>query len=147
MARRYFIYLGLVLLVAVIAGIVWRHSPPRQVEVTHDQLLLIHRGMTRTQVEAIIGAPPGDYASARYQYSCQGCEGSTCDLFNGKRWKAKDPSKVHPSRPDGKMSLWWTEDYLLAIEFDGEDKVRFCGYGFACREPTVMERLSNWLFP
>jgi hypothetical protein len=37
------------------------HLPPRSVSITTDKYERVQIGMTRMQVEAIMGAPPGDY--------------------------------------------------------------------------------------
>ncbi len=62
---------GLAVLIAVVAVVLW----PREDRVTRKNCDRIHEGMTRTEVEAILG-PPGDYSTGPLR-DCQGCPKSS----------------------------------------------------------------------
>jgi hypothetical protein len=58
--RRQLLGLGSVLLLIALAICFWPKRSPR---FSQEQCDAIELGMTRTQVEVVLGAPPGDYAT------------------------------------------------------------------------------------
>jgi hypothetical protein len=65
MRRRWFIVGGVVLLavVTVVGQVIPR---PRRPQVSREDFSRIEKGMSREEVEAIIGGPPGDYTTRYY---------------------------------------------------------------------------------
>jgi hypothetical protein len=57
--RKLIVVVGLAVLVAVGAFVLW----PRPDRITQENLERIRAGMSRAEVECILGGPPGDYRS------------------------------------------------------------------------------------
>ncbi len=81
MRRRWFI-LGLAVLVAVVMVIGALPRPERPL-VSREQFQKIEDGMTRAEVEAIIGGPPGDYTPGPHLGFTGSFPYATCDSWAG----------------------------------------------------------------
>jgi hypothetical protein len=116
--RTLLVALGGILAVVVAAGVVvlWPTQPNRITQENYDR---IHGGMTRTEVEAILG-PPGDYRT--------GLGESALDT-EGRDWFPDSDIHVRRIRAGSliaELCIWtsWESDsFAINIEFDDSGSV------------------------
>jgi hypothetical protein len=103
MWKRVFIKLLLEALLGVVWFVLWQSSN----DVTGTSIAKIHPGLSRTEVEAIIG-PPGDYRSGPTAYI----------VWDGP------PDGYRNSREE----LWWFDFATFVASFDESDTLnrRYC---------------------
>jgi hypothetical protein len=129
---------GLAVLVAVGAFVVW----PRADRITRENYDRIREGMTRAEVEAILGGPPGDYRTVRTEHAGEGpaAWGGDLDWYAvlcarhaGASGYSPLDSVEHPDLPnDARLLGTWfgNEGYVLivfvsdAVDVDGKDFYR-----------------------
>ncbi len=85
--KRVVIAVGLILVAVVAAGVAMRLRPedPRLARsrlIDQEHCDRIKEGMSRAEVEAILGGPPGDFATKRMHYAVVYIDGTPLD----KRW-------------------------------------------------------------
>src|SRR4051794_12432254 len=102
MRKRNWVLLGPLILMAggLVAGLSW----PSYSKLTRANMEKVQQGMTRAEVEAILGAPPGDYAAEGTLYS-------PCDRL----WLYE--------------ALWTCDDGWLGVMFDDSGRVAVCETG------------------
>ena len=96
---------------------------PKPIDVTEASCGRIQPGMTRTEVEAILGGPPGDYET-------------------GKRGIVLDRYGNGVLMEEGRMEEWGGDEGFLQIGFDENDSVLWTRFVSAGRRRTFIER---WL--
>jgi hypothetical protein len=113
---------GLAVAVAAGAIVLW----PREDRVTRANYDRIRDGMTRAEVEAILGppGPPGDFRTGHGETRVVFEDGSTANT----RWIPDDPAKPLPnwSRLPGQSLLWatWMSDsFAIGIGIDDSGNV------------------------
>ena len=144
--RRRLLVLGLPFLLAI-AAVIWfltRANP----HIDDDHYRQIEHAMTLAQVEAIIGAPPGNYGGADpTAYGIQACQGWICDLFQD--WHHGKPTmtleRINARLEEGRIVVWTGRQYAIAVELDAQDRVVATGLGIGYREPTWWEQLLDRL--
>jgi hypothetical protein len=88
----------------------------------------IEEGMTREEVEAIVGAPPGDY--------------TTGPVLVGSAWGVRGPG--YSDSPPG-LGSWWGDDGVLEVQW-ASGRVCWKGFHEADRmKQTIIESL-RWHF-
>ncbi len=121
-SRPVTVFFVVLLLVAVVVGHLIPH--PRRPPVSKEHFLRIKEGMTPAEVEAIIGGPPGDYATCQYLPNV--C-GTPYDTFDS----------------------WIGDEGMIFVRFDKDTgKVLWAGYSETMRDsnkPTPFERIRQWL--
>jgi hypothetical protein len=90
--------LGVLALVAVGAIALW----PQPSRITDENFDCIHKGMTRAEVEAILG-PPGDYTTGPVNYDTR--------------------PPVYFLSPDGSVAFWNSDMAYAHVLFDASGKV------------------------
>jgi hypothetical protein len=88
MSRRRRILGGLAILLTLAAvgvGIQWLLTPKHR--ITKESLELIKVGMTQSEVEDILGVPPGDYSHGGLRDCIFFPRGIMCRKRNGSVWK------------------------------------------------------------
>jgi hypothetical protein len=121
MRRRGFIIGGAVLL--TVATVIGQVIPrPRRPQVSREQFEKIKEGMSREEVEAIIGGPPGDYTTGQYYVVA-----ITPTYVGGESWVGDG----------GLIRVWFDEtgqaDETHYFEID------------LLLDPSVMDRVRAWL--
>jgi hypothetical protein len=122
--------------------------PPRPwPRLTDENFRKVCHGMTRQEVEALLGAPPGDYGRIHAVYCVNACQGSTCELLENFRHSRKPRrlKDVTPLSPGGEIVLWRDEKRAVAVEFDAGGKVACKGIGTGVSQPGTVERFREWL--
>jgi hypothetical protein len=134
MRKRLLILTGVVLAVAVIAGgalELLRPSPPR---FTEDLAARIHPGMTEAEVVAVLGRPPGNYASPH-----------TTDFGNTMGYWLEPEGWLLPS---GNVHKGWISDAgAVCVEFgqDGLVVRSFWGPVWVWRPESPLESVGRML--
>lgn len=126
--RRRLGWCGLaLLLLAIPVGLILLLARATEPRVTRAKLELVREGMTRAEVEALIGVPPGDYASGTVFSDCKFVE--------------------RPEKPWAYSAEWTCDDGLLFVYFDENDRVVWAVTynGWVSHEPTLFEKLRSWL--
>jgi hypothetical protein len=103
--------------------------------------------MTRSDVEAILGGPPGDYGGGQRKYLGGNCEGRTCSVFYHRSYFKKNgptAEEIETAIQRGNLSLWWGRDSAIAVGFDSQGKVTAVGMGGSLREPDFFDRVDEW---
>jgi hypothetical protein len=91
---------GTVALVCVAAFMLW----PRPMRVTAENYNRIKAGMTRAEVETILGGPPGDYATEATAFADRAYE-YQIDLPRGEVVRASD---------------WRADTIIIRVAWDGD---------------------------
>ena len=107
--------------VAVFWGV--RLLPPRH-RINPESFEKIQVGMTLEEVEAILGVPPGDYATKQHVYDLWGGDGVVLGLRHRIAW-AGDEGAIHVIlSPEGRVShkLWLDLCFIGEVTF--LDKLR-----------------------
>ncbi len=101
---------------------------PKPIRITQASCARIQPGMTRTEVEAILGAPPGNYETGR--------GGIVLDLYgNGVLMR------------EGRREEWGGDEGFIQVGFDDNDTVLWTRFVPAGRRWTFIEqwlRRSLW---
>jgi hypothetical protein len=107
---------GLAVLAAE-AFVLW----PREDRITEDNFQRIKDGMTRREVEAILG-PPGDHASGPVAFPVRG---------EPKTWEGRRAGGM----VGGSMFCWVDDSFFIGVGFDHDDNVRAVVSGPLIRKP------------
>jgi hypothetical protein len=130
--KRFLVLVGVALAVAVIVPAAvelhaYRQKLARGRLIDRDHFDRITEGMSRAEVEDILGGPPGDFRTKPVEYS------HTCALpldfeCDGGRWE------------------WWTgDDGRIELLFDRQDKMRFGFIATGSAPPSLAEWVRIWL--
>jgi len=144
--RRRLVVLGLPFFLAIAAAI-WiltRAHPHLDLEHYNQ----IKHGTTLAEVEAIIGAAPGNYGGADPNaYGITACQGWICSLFQD--WRYGKPTlkleEIQAKLEEGRIVVWTGRQYAIAVQLDAQDRVVATGLGIGLREPTWWEQLLDML--
>ena len=94
----------------------------------------IRAGMTRDEVRAMVGRPPGLYYSRQRG-----------PLFHVEEptelWGVVDP----PEGAGVKLERWWGDWYFLGVYFDRDGKVVGAQLGTIVPYPSFIDRVRLWL--
>ncbi len=147
MKRRRWLILAALVCVTPAAGLAWLLTRPNP-EISRDSYDRIQEGMTLAEVEAIVGAPPGDYGGEDPSaYGIQACQGWICSLFAD--WRHGTPSiplqDLQRKLDEGRIVVWTGRSYALAVQLDAQDRVVATGIGVVMREWSWWERLLDRL--
>jgi hypothetical protein len=132
----------------VVAGVlIWLVTRPKP-HIDNDHYRQIEHGMMLAEVQAIIGAPPGNYGGADPNaYGIQACQGWICSLFQD--WRYGTPTmtleKINAQLEEGRIVAWTGRQYAIAVQVDAQDRVVGTGMGIRATELTWWERLLEWL--
>jgi hypothetical protein len=134
---------GLVLLLGIpSAFLLLLPDPP----ITFENYRRLKHGMTRAEVESILGGPSGDYGGGHRKYVISGCEGWTCDVLYDWKYRPQTPptaEEIAEAERNG-VAIWWGREDAIAVQFSGEGKVIAIGCGRAWRERTRWDDLREW---
>jgi len=144
--RRRLLVLSLPLLVLG-GALIWLATRPKP-HIDNDHFRQIEHGMTLAEVEAIIGASPGNYGGADPNaYGIQACQGWICSLFQD--WRYGQPimslEKINAQLEEGRIVVWTGRQYAIAVQLDAQDRVVGTGMGIRGTEPTWWQRLLEKL--
>jgi hypothetical protein len=127
--RKLIVAVGLVVLVAVAAFVAW----PRPQRITRENFDRIQDGMSRAEVEAILG-PPGDYRTGPTLYTLETFTGTLMDFGSQRRSLADE----------GGPAMCWVSD-TCSIDIDLDQKGVFSA-SFACAVKMKHTLLGNLLW-
>jgi len=123
--RRQKLLMALMGLVVVAAGVavLW----PRQDRITQENFALIHVGMSRANVVAILG-PPGDYTTGPTIFG----------IHRLSPWNV-NATRLDPNELNGSPYDWLTDTGWYTVTFDDSDKVEGRGFesGTKAKQGTV----------
>jgi hypothetical protein len=121
-------------------------NPQPQAEITEENFRKLKKGMTRAEVEAIIGGPPGDYGRVNGGYHVHACESSTCAVFYNVRHDDKGPTakEVDAIVAREGIAMWWGPSKAIAVQFDEDGNAVNLGYGGAMPGPSFWDVIREW---
>lgn len=123
--------LALVALAAALPWLILQADPPR---FSEKQCREIRAGMTRIEVIAVLGAPPGDYTDGTGDYRI---------IVGGQ---IMDGSGVPTEQLD---HCWCGYDGMIGVWFDEQGRVVTASFYHAWpdgpRRPSLWERVKRWL--
>jgi hypothetical protein len=113
---------------------------PRTPRFTEEQFERIHNGMTKAEVEAVLGCPPENYSGDKYLLILLEVESGP------RRLAAASNCEWAADKPDWKWGQ--SEQAALGIRtwFDGDGRV--IGkqqLNYIYKWPTLLERLRAWV--
>jgi hypothetical protein len=128
--KRLLALVGLGWAVALVAGIsldlrAHRQKFARGLLIDRDHYGRIHEGMSRAEVEAVLGGPQG-YYSADPVFSC--VHGPPPTLGTGDRWET-----------------WIGDDGEINVVFDDKDEVRWRDFAPPTRPSSLDGWVRDWL--
>jgi hypothetical protein len=105
----------------VIAGVwlAWQMwLDPSANPINRENFLLIHRGMTRAEVEEIFGGPPGDHTD-----------------------RSGLPTAGAPTQGQSGKAIWFGDSYFILVRFNKKGRVLQTADGWASRyDDAVFDR-------
>lgn len=115
--------------------------------ITKESFAQIRKGMSRAEVDVILGGPPRDESTSLVGINWgEGWKGVAWDqMTDAERQKAQFESFREPMNFSGRLLPEWTSDFAcIQIGFDRHDRVydQIC-YPVICASP--IERLGRWL--
>jgi hypothetical protein len=148
MSRQRAIAVCVVALMALVIGlplVPLSRLPRSRPMITEETYRKLKKEMTRAEVEALLGGPPGDYGRRGRTYHVLGCQSPTCGVFYNFRHDRKEPTKQEIDHAAAKygLAIWWGNELAIAMQFDEDDKVRALGYGHPIRKPEWWDRLKE----
>jgi hypothetical protein len=117
-------------LAAALMALIWALSPSDP--IGPGRYHLIREGMTRDEVIALIGMPPGDYHTLRRGHSGRFHSRLTrlefvFHLVDRRGSEAALLRLEHPDRADSlTVDTWWGNQHMLQVVSDSEGKVVGC---------------------
>ena len=141
MSKR--LLIGLSVIALLFAGGLWLAWP--QARIGHRNFQKIQEGMTQSQVEAIIGMPPGDYFTGFRGGGGMMSRGP----FGFTREEKGLPEKKIPEAwyRNGLVKSWWGNSHAIHVAFDktgGAIAWQFQDV-VGVRAPTIFERFKSLL--
>jgi hypothetical protein len=124
------------------------HLPRRpRPQVTEENFRKLKRGVTRADVEAVLGGPPGDYGRFQRAYHVCACEWPPCTAFYDMRHDRKEPAaeEIDAVAAREGLAIWWGAEEAIAVQFNEDGKVASLGYGVAMREPGFWDSIWDWV--
>jgi hypothetical protein len=118
MRRRtlFVVVAGLAVVSAAVVIVLWPSQPHR---ITKENCDRIHAGMTRAEVESILG-PPGEYTTGPIDYVLSLLAGDK-PIVDGQQVFLTWGETADPSRFD---DCWSSDDQVLVLQFDFDGTVR-----------------------
>src|SRR4051794_12517958 len=107
--RAMFGALAVLLVVGLLVVSYWPTIPDSPINAANAAQ--IQPGMTRADVEAVLGGPPGVYGRNRVSY-----------CFTGSTPSASD------------SVIWFGDELAIVVQFDSEDRVAYVGSSVPMRE-------------
>jgi hypothetical protein len=136
MTNKRLLILTTVVLAAAVGVWVGLHFMDRRDRLARNRFIdeehcrLIHDGMGRAEVEAILGGAEGDFRTKQVEYW------HTCPLpLNFK------------SRGPGRWGWWTGDEGQIEILFDEQDTVEFLHFATGSHPPPLIEQAWHWLSP
>jgi hypothetical protein len=113
----------LLVLLAVVVGIFPLLAPtPHRID--HDHFALIQDGMTKAEVEAIFGVPPGEYDWAEQSYAGQTLWTSAVSLMQqGDRQNQAVVRFLLASLETAATETWVSRHGAFSVQFNGDGRV------------------------
>jgi hypothetical protein len=108
MIRRTPVFLAAFVFILVVSGVGWRIVRPKPV-ITPERVRLIEEGMTRSEVEALLGGPPGDYSGGYMVNYSRGSVGEDDSNFSVG-------------------TNWWGREGMVQVQFNQEGRAEDWGY-------------------
>jgi hypothetical protein len=108
MARRTIVILTAIAFILATGSVAWHFIRPKPV-ITYERAEAIQLGMTRAEVIALLGGPPGDYAGGHSVTYVRGCVGEDASGFY-----------------DG--TNWWGRQGMIQVQFSPDGLVESVGY-------------------
>ncbi len=142
--RRRWALSGLAIALVALAAYCLSHGPER---ITRENYKRIREGMTRAEVEAILG-PPGDYRSGLGELLLEGSHNS---IWAEDEPPVPDSILDQDSEPNGKawdsLSIyyrWFSDNAEVDLRFDDDGRV--AGHSFYHRRRTYQPPLDNYVW-
>jgi hypothetical protein len=126
MKKRWFIT-GVVVLLAVVTVMGLFIPRPRQPPISREQFERIEQGMSREEVETILGAPPGYYHTRHY-----------CP-------------KISSSVPYVDFDFWVGDEGMVRVRFDDTGRAHWMQFQEITlldepwERPSLIDRMRTWL--
>jgi hypothetical protein len=145
-SRRRLLLLGGVILFLAVGVLIWCLTRPNP-QIDRERFGQLKDGMTLAEVEAILGAPPGNYGGGDPNgYGLRACHGWVCSLFVDRH---NSPTltldQIQKKLEEGRIVVWTGPHYAIAVHVDSQDRVVGTGLGVRFREPNTWERLLTRL--
>jgi hypothetical protein len=134
MTRRRVLLLGSIVVVAALGVGVWLRWP-RQTAITQENAARIEAGMSRAEVEAILGGP------ARFEASSDCVIVNKQGFFNGVPFDSAGVSR--PKVPD--PTQWVSDCALILVVFDEDGTVKWSHAWSSRPTETFVEKIRRWL--
>jgi hypothetical protein len=115
-------------------------------QVTEESFRKLQKGMTRAEVEAVLGGPPGDYGRVRRAYHVCAWEPPTCAVFHNIRHDREEPTaeEIDAVTAREAVAVWWGTHLAIAVQFNEGGKAASLGYGWASPEPSFWDAIGEW---
>jgi hypothetical protein len=127
MKRQYLLSFGAIALLAIAATLAWFYWPQTQLKL--DSFDKVREGMTLSEIEALVGGPPGIYCSG-------GVTGTYCQGV---------PVKGVELAKEGMSREWVAESRSLFVAFDENNTATYVVTGTPVRQRRFLDRVRGWL--
>jgi outer membrane protein assembly factor BamE (lipoprotein component of BamABCDE complex) len=118
MRKRLLVALGTVFALGAVTALL--ASRPR-VSVSRSSFDMVRKGMSREQVQGILGAPPSDYST-------------------------EDAARIPLGTSYWDYEEWTCDEAMLLLRFDQQGRVDdVVVFGLRCPERSFLKRLCDWL--
>ncbi len=133
--NRLAVLLGIPVALVAAAVALWLLWP--RIAITPENGERIRLGMTRSEVEEILGGPPGDYAGPE-AFAAAGRCGDPMDARAViRRWSGE---------PDERWQQWLSDDALVLVHLDAHGRVSATHvYSVSAYREPLLDRLRRWL--
>jgi hypothetical protein len=98
--RRLMLRVGFLVVIALASLVAVSLTSPKH-KINQESVKFIQRGMTKAEVEAILGRPPGDYSKSP-----------------GGTWIQQPDDEVAPSTLQGARETWKSDDVMITVIFN-----------------------------
>jgi hypothetical protein len=144
MKKRTCLRLGIVGLTSLVIVLVylWLTAPTHRIDRPSFEQL--SDGMTKTEVEAILRAPPGKHSSASAMIEGQRADGSTCGIAVDEIWPTDEDLQAPVKGAGGRAALWAGDRGMIMIVFDPDDRLIEKQFVPTYSEGYV-SKVRNWL--
>ena len=134
--KRLLIFVGLAVMLFAGYATLRLTAPPHR--ITPVNIAAIRKGMTEREIENILGAPAGDYASAQASAMYQNLTYHVDE--DGKGWNGYELVKKWGGK------VWVAEEGFLWVRFDDAGKVAETARHILVQQPeSFLAKLRRWL--